>query len=710
MKNLPLLRPRVSPPKAACEAFLDTRDKRLALHDLQDRIWREFQSRLRKPVRILNNRKYRIVEVLGCVRYFINKHDGKIHVHVRTRPGRNAAAFLNPDHPFLVDLPLRLNAFVVDAFLKEWEVEIFDAGPGFMPQDQSASSDPAGFEYEAQRRFHEAFVHSFLRAIRQSVYWKRLRYRVRDAFAIDPELLEIARQARPERHGNNLSNRHFNEIIEQRDQYLRLFRESPGQVWLFALALREGREIEGDILQSLKANLIDEGVGKRGWRLLVKSRHRDVAHAVDGMKYRWQALLDYVRLHNALDRNRPIPRKAHHLFEEPEWHAGQDGGIEYRGIQIPPAVLNAYIEATLEARDVQEFLAVEAAPVFTWLSESRPDLDSNQCKRGWGWLRESARRWSEDESKRKKFTRQGWETGLGETVIGGYRFVPLTDAWQVVREAVTYRHCADRYIDLCSGGQYRLFAVHDISGKHKATLGLKWAGSSWRLDQVKGFANQPVSGTLLKISASLADGLDLVGEGERARAAKDGGREELEAGQAEDESAGNACPVCGDPDGCCGHLLASFNLHFDGLYDGIAHDAIKSWYDIVSGILQICLEKQLFKTGLGRDFDNILVDFFISYPGSCIVNPASLEEYRMEIELSLCRLLANENGVRNDINHFNGAVFENYWAENPDKVISAVGEHLEDCLIKAGRNPGNLSEAHLRKDSLHSGPKGGLHP
>lgn len=708
MKKLPLLRPQISPPKASCDAFLKTRSQRLALHDLQDRIWREFLTRLGRPIRVIRRKNHRVVEVLGCVRYFISYRDGKIHAQVRTRAGRNSSAFLNPALPFLVDLPLRLNGFVIEAFLSEWKDEVLAIafGDGY----DHAVGEALGLADSEDAGFYQVFVQSFLKAVRGSVYWKRLRYRVRDEIGIDEEFLNIFRLSRPDRR-DSLKDSHYNEILEHQERFRRLYRESPGLVWLYALALENGLEIEGDTLQAIKTHVIDAGLGERGWRLIAKSNYRDFACAIEFMGNPWTALLEYVRLHNALDRNVTIPSRVQHLFEEPIWRALPDGRVSYRGAEIPPAVLNTYINACLAAKDIQGFLSDEASLVFAWLSEAQPHLDKNQCKRGWGWLYERAVLWRDEALTRGRYENLVWETSFGETTICGYRFVPLCNAWEVMHEAVTYRHCADRFIDECLHGIYRIYSVFDLTGKHKATLGMVWGGAGWKVDQVKGFSNRPVSSALWKISASLADGLDLVGEGESARAAYQASIEEPEPDGMEAESHGNCCPVCGDPDGCCSHLAASFDRYSDGLCDGLAHDAIKGWYDIVSDILRICIEKHLYSTGLGDDFDNILVNFSHSYARSGRTDhDASLEEYRKDIELSLCRLLANEDRVRTSLHHFNGTVFENYWAEDPGMATDAVDTYLEDCFNKLQFQPENKREYCPDKVYQRSGAEGGVYP
>ena len=518
MNDLLLLRPNVRPPVAAWGEYIKTREQRLALHDLQDRIWREFLTRLRNPVSVVYSEEQRIIEVLGCVRYCVSCKDGRIHSELRYRPGKHGSAFRDPDVPFLIDLPLLLNAFIVGAFLSEWKEEITREARTASPSPNSPDAEEAVYFPWTHKLVYQAFEQSFLRAIRQSVFWKRLRYQVRDAVALDSGILKICRLIRPDRKSNNLSQHLYHSVLEDESRYRQLYREAPHLVWLFGCARSEAVRVEGETLQSLKFSLC-KSMGPRGWRLIARSNHRDFAPIIENTNSRLKALRQYVRLHNALDRNRPIPPKARYLFAEPTWSIESDGRIGYRGIAIHPSLLNSYIDAVAAAQVGDVSLEDDATMVFTWLSEAKPLLDSNQCKLGWPWLARQARHWFEAESLRCESEKLGWETLFAETTLRGYRFVPLSDAWQVRLEAVRHRHCADRFINECRAGVYRLFSVYGSDGAHKATLGMVWVEGRWMVDQIKGFANRPVSDSLKEISESLADGLEIVGEGKSAREA-----------------------------------------------------------------------------------------------------------------------------------------------------------------------------------------------
>lgn len=551
-----LLRDKVTPPSTAGKRYLHSRDKRLAFDSLQDAIWREFLSRLKNPVRILGSRKHRIVEVLGTVRYLVDRQSGHISSSLRRGPGNTANAFGCTEGSFLVDLPLLLNRHIVEAFLTSWDKELVQAGPGYTPVDVCDPDEKGLSAYRASCDFHDAVVGAFLRAIRQSVNWKQLRYQVQEALQLDQEVLSLAQQCRFVRKTHGVTDVQYNHVLEHIELYRRVARDNPRLLWLAALGLKNDVRIsKRQPLSSLRRRFLKDGCGPRGWRLVANHQLRDFGAAIEAGGRKWHYLVEYVQLHNALDRVAPIPRKLEHLFDEPYWGLRSDSLIDYRGTALPPAVLNTVIDTAARHEDVDRFLTEELAGVLHWLSESGVKLDHNQVHRDWSWLLAQARQWWQDQKTKGELSKVAWECKLGATELAGYRFVPLDTAWAVRQEAVRYHHCADGYMDRCLQGKYRLFAVYDTGGRHRATLGLAHsAWSGWQVSQIRGFANRRVSQQLEQIADSIAGALDVVEEG----------KEEREAA-AQQEKARNAATTRPPGRRRCIHML---DLDDPAIWDG----------------------------------------------------------------------------------------------------------------------------------------------
>ena len=489
-----LIKPVVVLPKASCGVHLDTLEKRQAFYKLQDEIWWAFLKALEKPIRQFHSKQHRIVEVLGTIRFYINHVTGEIDLRVRARPGNTEAAFERGRRAsYSLDLPLNDINLVVEAFTTSWNQELIQADSSYNLNTPNQNPHLHAL-FNGIETVYYRLTTSISTAVKKTVLWHNLRHQVRDALKIDPEIMRIARRARAVRKiefQTNSDIEHLNNVIQHIEGYRQLDKEVPNLLWLYTIALEEKVIPKGELIQALKKMLVYySGCRERGWRLICKSNIRDFEPAIEYNGDQWGYLVEYIKLHNLLDRNEAIPRKAMHLFNEPHWVVDNKNKIFYRGVEVKPALLNSYINTVINTENLEEFAQSEAVPVFTWLFDAKPQLDKNQLKKGWPWLLKEAVTWLENSATEAKLGAIQWECKLGVVTLGQYKFVPLINAWQVRQEALRNRHCADQYIDSCVIGCYRLFGVYDRNEKHKATLGLKFEENHWDVHQLKSFANK----------------------------------------------------------------------------------------------------------------------------------------------------------------------------------------------------------------------------
>lgn len=682
-----LLRDHIVPPKATFEHFLKNAKSCIAFDKLQDEIWRELLNRFKKPIKHIHSKQHRIIEVLGCIRYYIQHDTGEIHSRVRVGSGNTSASFERENGRFLAVHPLRLTEHIIRAFIRQWQTEILKNT----------------HQYITTTKFETIFVQSLLRAVRQSVLWKQLRYQVQEALGIDSQILDIACRARTVRHKNNLDDTHFNRVIKHLEKYQQLNREAPNLLWLYTLTLQEYIELpEGELIQELKKLCLKAGTKERGWRLITRSHLRDFAPAVEFSGSKWKYFIEYVQLHNTLDLNAMITSKASHLFDEPYWNVEHDGTVTYRGVNLLPATLNSYIHEASNQRDINAFLTSDATAVFVWLSEVKPKLDNNQIRLGWRWLSHEANCWLAEKASHAKLNAVRWECGLGETVVGGYKFAPLSNAWLVRQEALRYRHCADNYIKRCIDGTYRIYGVYDSHDKHKATLGIQFnEGNGWAVHQIKGFANQAVSNQLKDLAHSLSAGLDIINEGAKARTvpvvAKDNYSLLVRCGNANlndhendvevdvQEDQDNLCPICHEEAGCCGHHVACYDRYGEGIGGGVAYHQKEQWLKLISDIFQYYADHDLAITGLGSDFDIILADL----NRNVLNEQADFSDlnyaYIQSIEHAICELIAADTDVYSTVLTIDempgmSSIYDNYWANDPAQVVQRIDEFIATVI------------------------------
>jgi hypothetical protein len=360
----------------------------------------------------------------------------------------------------------------------------------------------------------ESVKRELLRALGRSTNWYRLRCHLRDALQLDPQIVRWCRKGRPT-YRDYVTQVQYNAVLAGRASYQRIQNDNPDLVWLYNLLRGERLHPDGDrLVAGMKAWLLsNDRISDAGWRLIANGKEQDYRHLIDfvdadgGISGRALYLARFVRMLGKLRYGRKVPRPLLRLFVHDTYDGVRtdDGDrVEFRGVRIQPGVLRAILEEgerRLARGSHHEFIEEEVVEVMTWMQSEEPVLDKNQLRRGWKYLASRAASWKMDGEACRTLKELAWESVLPETQLGRWRVVPLTDAWQLRREAITRRHCADQYLEECQAGKYRLFSVHGERDKPVATIGIERNGGDWRVFGFRGFANLPVDEAL----AGLAD-------------------------------------------------------------------------------------------------------------------------------------------------------------------------------------------------------------
>lgn len=511
------LRAHITLPKLTGVDYLKTSKHRLAFEQLLGTIWRELISRLENPIEISESKTSRRIEVLGIVRYFVNHHTQQ--VSCRTNQGK----FLEDGWHFsfkpaanvMVDPPLVCNKTVIGRFVELWIIDIDHLADLYFAESKLNLNIELVDCVEAIK---SQITHAIYTAIRASANWKQLRQDIFKALALEPEIVKYARLSRLTLKTRNLSEVHFNHVCKHLTAYRQIFSDSPNLLWLYSIAIQERilTNVSTNPILDLKQTLLSYGLKQRAWRILANSRQKNFDQVINSNN-KWNYLIEYLQLHERLDRSQAISPKLATLFDNPIWNLPcyNQHVINYRGAEFQPAVLNKFIDENLRRQAVgesQHFAEGEASLVITWLAQTRTKFDANQLRQPWAWFANKAHHWFAEQIAFDQLNKLTWHCSLAEEVYSGYRFVPLTSAWQVRIEAVKQRHCVDQYIDRCIGGTYRVFRVKSLKSKATFTLGLRLY-DEWEVDQVTGFANRPVTDELRWLCQVIADGFNLLEEG-----------------------------------------------------------------------------------------------------------------------------------------------------------------------------------------------------
>lgn len=512
------LRAQVTLPKLTGIDYYKTSQHRLAYEQLIGTIWRAIIKQLEDPITITEGKTSRRVEVLGITRYYVNHRTQQ--VTCRTKEGQcmedDWQFSFKPTSNVLVDPPFSCNKTIIGYFVHQWRNEVDQLSDSYLTETKAEYYIESQDSAEARL---DQITHAIFTAIRSSTYWKHLRHAIFNALSLDPELVQLARLSRPTLKTRNLSELHFNSVCKHRQAYRQIYHDAPNLLWLYTIAIKGSilRKVSINPIGDLKQVVLNNGCTQRGWRLLANSKQRDFDQVIECRSGVWGYLIEYIQLHERLDRSRVISPRLASLFDNANWHLPSYSRlINYRGVELQPNVLNKFIDETLHRQSIgqsQQFAEEEVSLVWTWLAQTKIKFDANQLRQPWRWFAKKAMEWFTEQVTFDKLNQLKWNSSFLEEIYKGYRFTPLTNAWQVRIEAVKQRHCVDQYIQRCLEGSYRAFSVQNIKSKTKYTLGLRHY-DEWEVDQITGFANRPVTQELQWLCQAIADGLNILEEGE----------------------------------------------------------------------------------------------------------------------------------------------------------------------------------------------------
>ncbi|MEQ1622891.1 MAG: hypothetical protein ABL919_15945 [Methylococcales bacterium] len=509
------LRAQITLPKLTGVDYFKTSKHRLIYEQLLGSIWREFIKRLEDPIKVTESKTSRRVEVLGLARYYINHRTQQ--VTCRTKQGQ----FLEdgwhfsfkPTANVMIDPPFVCNKTIIGHFVNLWIKDIDHLTDLYFTESQVDLNIEL---MDCVETILSQITHAIYTAICASAYWKRLRQDVFKVLSLDPEFVCLSRLSRLTSKVRNLSELHFNHVCKHANAYRQIFSDAPNLLWLYSIAIEENilTKVGTNPILDLKKYLLDNGGTQRAWRILANAKQRDFDVVINSNR-RWYYLLEYLQLHERLDRSQVISPRLATLFDNPIWSLPCNNNlIIYRGAEFQPTVFNKFIDETLRIHNSADFAEKETTSVLTWLAQTKAKFDANQQRQPWAWFAKKASEWFAEQLAFDQLNSLSWECGLRESEFSGYLFTPLTSAWLVRIEAVKQRHCVDQYIDRCLEGTYRVFSVQHIKNKTAYTLGLSLCDEyEWEIDQLKGFANRTAADSLWQLCQAVANGLDILEEG-----------------------------------------------------------------------------------------------------------------------------------------------------------------------------------------------------
>ena len=676
------LRETQHPPRAS--QFLAIHADNLDLQCLQsfiDDVWADLLARFADPIKVTRTRTRRIVEVLGTIRYCVDKATGQISIEELVRGKDDSVTFMLSKAIVSVDLPCLPNGGWIEGFLLcRWT----QMGEVLIDHGRCGAA--------------ESWLSTVKRilwaAVRRSTYWRKLRHALHDALELDSEVLGWCRHGRSRHVNHVVTNRQYNEALSFRFAYEVIARDNPNLIWLYTFMLEEKINLPfGDPIWAMKTWLTKNGITPAGWRLLANGCERDFAHVrdwigpegeLDGRDFE---LVSWLRFIPKLKRQIPLRGALQKLFLHDSFKWTDEGKVRFRNVDISLPTFNillAEAERRQKKGSLKPFINEDLVEVMTWLEAEHPEFDKNQIKSGWNGLAKQAVNWKVECEAYDTLFLLRWESCLPAMEIGSWTVLPLTDAWQLREDALRQHHCADRYVQECLSGGYRLFSVRNAKGKRVATIGIELKGDEWKSFGIRGVANAAVEGALQGMDKEVAERYTDLWRLEQAAQPMTCGEPAPYSHEHFKDMESADCPFCERPmRECEEHIVALYELSEGWLVGGHLYTEWERLRDLAEESLRQALAHNLVDTGLGQDIDVCLRDTRKALACGQSAREARDNIGRHRWEACVLDLLLEQSAVDTfflDYGGFLSGTSRYYIAEDPAQVIAVLEHRLTDNL------------------------------
>ncbi len=680
-----LFRPLIHAPRTAHLAKLVQPDSWTNFDALMDGIWREILARIGRPIAVRDSATRRSVTVLGCIRYVMTRKDGRIHVE-RLGASPRGRRFKRQHYVFAVDPPCMPTNGIFGELLHEWRGAIMSLA---IPDNGST--------------LLESVVLAFRRAILRSVHWSRLRHAVRDALALDPDTLRLARRSRINVHEECVTDGQYNLVASNRDSMRQIELDAPQLLWLFSLAMLDGDGLPAlppqEALAALKMAVRKSlGLGESAWRLLIHSRRRDFRFILEWLgpgalpDGRWFELRDWLKVLLTLRRSPALPLPVQRIFLHDRFNLMADGSFIIRGARLSERTLRALIEEAerqFEVGTFDAFLETELVDVLSWIASADIELDEAQQRAGWRHLVRRAGEWKHERRLLGERDAMRWDSLIANQTIGSFEVRPLTDVWMLHQESLKNRHCADNYVPDCRAGTVRIFAIHTASGRQAGTVGLVRDVQSWQVLDVRGFANKRPEPALTDVAERIRERYEFLsqllytlptGTPELIPSMTSSMDPENSEEEDSDEygiSPERACPFCGDRFFACSHLLVTVDEYNEGFNGGALMDRLKALLALMWTHALHCANARRVYSGLGDDFDQ-LVRRIVRDRDKGLSNPPPHDQYSVKLENILYAVLQKIPGITPNYWEFSDGMpgcatcGYDFWSRDTETTIKTI--------------------------------------
>lgn len=427
-----------------------------------------------------------------------------------SRSGRPKLFYVDPDGPIELGAPIIATEFFMSRYLLRWLGRFLQlVRPDVEAEDRELKA------YKLQ----DVVAKHLLRDFRGGVDLPRLRRALKDAFALDSEVLQLALQARWRARGPVCTQYMYSRVWQHPALYREVRREAPNLLWVLDYAIGDGLvPPAGRVLASLKEAFLADGLGERSWRLLARSRRRDFDLVLQKVRGRvGENIVAWLKLHEKLDLNEMMPHafQLELLRQVTDLQADEVATLDLIEEWLDLDFLKLAAREAISRRragTLGAFVLHELGLGFRWEAAADRKTLLRNGNFDWETVMRRASRWKEAEDRRLAAGREHWVSALGVRHYGDFDVVPLSDSFMLWLEGMEMHHCANRFTKACLDGSKRMFSIRSAaSGRRLATLLIgrgpilaRGGRYAWQVSSLKGFANAPVRDALARLGQQVA--------------------------------------------------------------------------------------------------------------------------------------------------------------------------------------------------------------
>jgi hypothetical protein len=441
-------------------------------------LWKRLLHRVANPVEIDRSLGVRRVQVLGTAVFEFGP-DGRIATSL-WRCAFGAAPQrvpVDPNRVTIEGVPFRwhwLDDLVFEGFVTEY-------------LDAFGHDDRPGLDAYASWLFVR-----LRRALVRYADLRTMRRRIREALAIDPWVLAVARRAAPP--GPPVRAGTVNRVIAHREAVEKLDREAPNLVPLYlTLARDDWTRDPAEPTQRLQSYLASLGYSPRLWRALTKAKGRLLRDFL--VFYRGdprEATLDLLRVLDLLGARSIPPRWFLWTLMQQHGSPGSPPRAYFSRVDDLRAAWRRLAHLVEMERDGEQREWQEGTfhLIASWLASGEKPVGPEVHRRlDWeGYLRR-AREW-QAWRRARMIHRAAWATPFHRMYVGALEVVALSSAFELWKEAWSMHHCADKFADRCAKEGLLIASIRKAGRQRPlATAALRRVGSTWSLEAITGFAN-----------------------------------------------------------------------------------------------------------------------------------------------------------------------------------------------------------------------------